>query len=62
MATKTTVTTPTSSDNTPNNISCDRAITLINIFNGSSSKLHHFIDSVDFIHTKFDPTHVFVYC
>ena len=45
MATNTTVTTPTISGNTPNYI-----------FDESSSKLNHFINSVDFILTKFDPT------
>lgn len=44
-----------------NYINCDKAVKLISLFDGTPSKLHHFIDSVDFIFTKFDPTELLIF-
>lgn len=39
----------------------DKAIKLINTFDGTRSKLHNFIDSVDFVYSKFDQREIEIF-
>lgn len=42
-------------------LNSDKAIKLINTFDGTRSKLHNFIDSVDFVLSKFDPNEIDIF-